>query len=349
MALCGKALFWPAQPHPNTLTDTKATEKGFWARAWQLVTTYPRIVALVALVMLLPLAISTVMIEPSFDDLKSLPTSAPSVQAFNIYKAHFKDVAQVQVILNDPRHDLRQPQYTGAIAKDTTAIEQVQHVTSISSPSTAASQPSQQFFATDGSAVALRAPLDVDLSSQEARQAVDAITSAASNAMHGTTLSGAEVLTGGQSAQVRDKTNQFGADFRLVVILVCIAISIILALLVRSATAPFYLLGTIALSALTAVGITNLVYHVILGQPLFYIVPIIAFVFLVSLGEDFNILTIARIREEVQRLGNRKGIAAAIALTGGVVSSCGLAMAASFSRLATFSPLCRWPNWASLW
>jgi putative drug exporter of the RND superfamily len=85
---------------------------------------------------------------------------------------------------------------------------------------------------------------------------------------------------------------------------------------------------------LTAVGITNLVYHDILGQPLFSIVPIFAFVFLVSLGEDFNILTIARIREEVQQLGQRKGIATAIALTGGVVSSCGLVMAASFTRLA---------------
>jgi putative drug exporter of the RND superfamily len=64
-------------------------------------------------------------------------------------------------------------------------------------------------------------------------------------------------------------------------------------------------------------------------------VPIFAFVFLVSLGEDFNILTIARIREEVQKLGQRRGIATAIALTGGVVSSCGLVMAASFSRLVS--------------
>ena len=337
IALCGKALFWPAQPHPQTLTDTSATEKGFWARAGQLVTTHPRIVTLVALVMLLPLALSTMMIEPSFDDLKSLPTSAPSVQAFNAYSTHFKETAQVQVILNNPGHDLRQVQYAGDIAQVTRAIAQVQHVTSVSSPSTAASQPSQQFFASDGSAVILTAQLNVDPSSKEARQAVDAMTSAASHAMHNTTLSSAEVLTGGQSAQVRDEANQFGTDFSLIVTLVCIAIYIILTLLVRSITAPFYLLGTIALSALTAVGITNLLYNVILGQPLFSIVPIFAFVFLVSLGEDFNILTIARIREEVQKLGNRKGITAAIALTGGVVSSCGLVMAASFSRLVTFS------------
>jgi putative drug exporter of the RND superfamily len=142
------------------------------------------------------------------------------------------------------------------------------------------------------------------------------------------------VLVSGQSSTTRDIAIQFGHDFSLVLILVCLAIYIILALLVRSVTAPVYLLATIALSALAAVGITNLVYHNILGQPLFAIVPIFAFVFLVSLGEDFNILTIARIREEVQKLGQRRGIATAIALTGGVVSSCGLVMAASFSRLA---------------
>ena len=335
MALCGKALFWPAQPRTGTLTDTNVTTKGIWARAGHLVTTHPRLVALLATVVLVPLAISTVLIEPSFDDLKSLPASSPAVQAFNAYQAHFKDAAQVKVILNDPRRDLRQAQYSHAIAQVATALSQVEHVTGVQAPSTATTQSvSQQFFATDGSAVAITLSLGVDPSSLEARQTVDAIYTAAAGAQHGTSLGGSEVLVSGQSSTTRDIAIQFGHDFSLVLILVCLAIYIILALLVRSVTAPVYLLATIALSALAAVGITNLVYHNILGQPLFAIVPIFAFVFLVSLGEDFNILTIARIREEVQKLGQRKGIATAIALTGGVVSSCGLVMAASFSRLA---------------
>lgn len=193
----------------------------------------------------------------------------------------------------------------------------------------------QQFFATDGSAVAITLSLNVDPSSLEARQPVDAVYTTAAQAQHGTSLSGAQVRVSGQSSTVRDDAMQFGHDFTLVVLLVCIAIYVILALLVRSITAPVYLLATIALSTLTAVGITNIVYHDILGQPLFSIVPIFAFVFLVSLGEDFNILTIARIREEVQKLRQRRGIATAIALAGGVVSSCGLVMAASFSRLTS--------------
>jgi putative drug exporter of the RND superfamily len=336
MALCGRALFWPAQPRPGTLSDATTIEKGIWARVGRLVTTHPRVVALVATIVLLPLAISTVMIQPSFDELKSLPASSPAVQAFNAYQAHFNNAAQVQVILTDPGHDLRQAQYSGAIAQVATTLSRVPHVTAVQAPSTASqSAGAQTFYATDASAVAITLSLNVDPSSLEARQAVDAISTTAAQAQHGTLLGGAQVLVSGQSSTVRDEAMQFGSDFTLVVILVCIAIYVILALLVRSVTAPVYLLATIALSTLVAVGVTNIVYHDILGQPLFSIVPIFAFVFLVSLGEDFNILTIARIREEVQKLGQRRGIATAIALTGGVVSSRGLVMAASFSRLAT--------------
>ncbi len=338
MALCGRALFWPAQPRPGTLSDTAAADSGIWARTGRLVTTHPRAVALVATVVLLPLAISSVMIQPSFDDLKSLPATSPAVQAFNAYQVHFNDAAQVQVILNDPGHDLRRAQYRGAVAQIATALSRVSHVTAVQAPSTASQKPpSQSFFATDGSAVAITLSLNVDPSSQEARQAVDAMYTTAAQVQHGTSLRGAQVLVSGQSSTVRDQAIQLGRDFTLVVILVCIAIYLILALLVRSLTAPVYLLATIALSALTAVGITNIVYHDIMGLPLFSIVPIFAFVFLVSLGEDFNILTIARIREEVQKRGQHKGIATAIAFTGGVVSSCGLVMAASFSRLVTMA------------
>ena len=339
MSICGKALFWPAQPRPGTLNDTSATENGIWARAGRLVTTHPRLIALITLIILVPLAATALTIQPSFDDLKSLPATASSVQAFNAYSMHFQDTAQARVIVTYPGHDLRQPQYNNAIAHITTALSQVPHVTNVQSSSIFGQQPTSQFFATDGSAIAVSLSLDIDPSSLEAQQTVNALYTNAGNAQRGTALSNAQALISGESASVRDEAIQFGRDFTLVVTLVCIAIYIILALLVRSVIAPLYLLGTIALSALTAVGITNLVYHNLLGQPLFSIVPIFAFVFLVSLGEDFNILTIARIREEVQKLGHRKGIAVAIALTGGVVSSCGLVMAASFSRLATFTVL----------
>lgn len=90
-------------------------------------TTHPRLVALLATVVLVPLAI---------DDLKSLPASSPAVQAFNAYQAHFKDAAQVKVILDDPGHDLRQAQYSHAIAQVATALSQVEYVTGVQAPTT---------------------------------------------------------------------------------------------------------------------------------------------------------------------------------------------------------------------
>lgn len=332
MAICGKALFWPAQPRPGSLS-LGAPTRGLWARAGRLVTTRPVIISVLTVMVLVPFAASTFILVPSFDELKSLPASSPSIQIFNSYKAHFNDSTQVKVIINEPGHDLRQASYAGAFNQIATSLSHITHVTQVQSPTLNTQQGQQNLFAEDGSAAVLALALDVDPYSSEAIQTVDAIYAAVANAQQGTALSKAQVVLSGQSSQVRDESIQFGKDFTLIIILVCLATLIILALLVRSVTTPFYLLGTIALSALTAVGITNLVYNWFLGEPLFSVVPIFAFVFLVSLGEDFNILTIGRIREEVQKFGHKRGIATAIALTGGTVSSCGLVMVVSFSRL----------------
>jgi RND superfamily putative drug exporter len=234
----------------------------------------------------------------------------------------------VQVILNAPGKDLRQPQYSSDIAHIAAALAKVPHVSRVVALTPSASQPHllSQDYATDGSAVAITLLLDVDATSQKARQSDDMLITTATQAKHDTSLSNAQVLLRGESAGVRDEEIQLGSDFLLI------------AMLVRSLIAPLYLLGTIALSAGTAIGLTNLVFYDILGKPLYYIIPVMAFVFLVALGEDFNILTISRIREEVNLLGERKGIATAVALTGGVVSSCGLVMAASFLR-AAMSPV----------
>ena len=349
MALCGRAFFWPALPKAGALAAAAAPERGLWASAGRLVTRRPWAVALVSVIILAPLALSALTIHLSYDDMHSLPSTAPAVQTFDTYARHFNDVTQVQFFLSLPGHDLSDTASAATLAKVADVLTGVQHVTSVQAPSMPNGQPlpagttltpeqMARFFSTDGSAVQFTLSLDVSASSPDAAAAVGAAYTTAHQALQGSSLAGADVLAAGQSAFTYDEANQLGADFRLVVALACLAIYIILALLLRSLTAPLYLIATIALSAGTAIGLTNLIYHNILGKPLFYLVPLFAFIFLVALGEDFNILTMARIREEVGQLGQRKGIAAAVALTGGVVSSCGLVMAASFSR-SFFSPL----------
>lgn len=334
MALCGRALFWPAQPRLGALGADEVPERGLWAAAGRLVTRRPTVVAALTLVLLAPLALSALTVVPSFDFLRTVPVDAPSVHAFNAYQQHFGDTASIGVFVSAPGHDLRGTEDAAALSGLAAALASVPHVTQVLAPTPSISPAQQtQFFADDGSAVDLTLVLNVDPDSQAAIQTVDAAYAATARAARGTPLAGDQVRIGGEASSTRDQATQLGSDFRLIIALVCVAIYLILALLVRSLTAPLYLLGTIALSAGAAIGATNLVFHDVLGQPLFYIVPVMAFVFLVALGEDFNILTMARIREETGHFGHRKGIAAAVALTGGVVSSCGLVMAASFARM----------------
>lgn len=334
MALCGPALFWPALPRPGSLGVEDVPQRGLWAAAGRFVTRRPVVVTVVTLLILMPLAVSTLAVTPSFDFLRTVPSNAPSVRIFQAYQQHFDDTAKVDVFISVPGHDLRNTASMDVVRGLSATLATVPHITHVTVPTpTMSAEQQAQFFAVDGSAVHLVMNLDIDPDSQDAQHTMDSIYTVAMRAVRNTSLAGGTVLIGGEASFVRDQALQLGADFRLILVLVSVAIYIILALLVRSLTAPLYLLGTIALSAGTAIGATNLVFHNVLGQPLFYLVPVLAFVFLVALGEDFNILTMARIREEVAQLGHRKGIAAAVALTGGVVSSCGLVMAASFARM----------------
>jgi RND superfamily putative drug exporter len=126
-------------------------------------------------------------------------------------------------------------------------------------------------------------------------------------------------------------------DFALVAILVASSILVILALVLRSLVTPLYLLATVGLSTAAAIGLAGLVSRAALGQPLFWTAPVFGFVFLVALGEDFNIFLMSRLRREVAERG-RQGIARAVGATGGVITSCGLVMASAFLLLLR-SPL----------
>ena len=149
-------------------------------------------------------------------------------------------------------------------------------------------------------------------------------------------LPGVKNFIAGDSALTHDQSVQVNGDFRFIVLWVSIVVFVILALLVRSLCAPFYLLLSIGISTGAAIGLTVLIFHQLLGQQIFYTTPVFAFVFLVALGEDFNILLMCRIREEVRRSGLRAGVARAVGSTGATLSNCGLIMAGTLGVLMFF-------------
>jgi RND superfamily putative drug exporter len=115
---------------------------------------------------------------------------------------------------------------------------------------------------------------------------------------------------------------------------ILVVIFIILALLLRSLIAPVLLVSTVVLSFAATLGVSHLVFEYVFGfpgsDPLF---PLFAFVFLVGLGIDYNIFLMTRVREESKKIGTKAGTLKGLTATGGVITSAGIVLAATFAVL----------------
>jgi RND superfamily putative drug exporter len=148
-----------------------------------------------------------------------------------------------------------------------------------------------------------------------------------------------EALVGGSTASNLDTQETAARDLAVIVPLVLLVITVVLALLLRALLAPVVLVATVALSVLATVGVSALVFEHLFRFPgSDPQVLLIGFVFLVALGIDYNIFLMTRAREESLRRGTRDGVLRALAVTGGVITSAGLVLAATFGAL-TVLPL----------
>ncbi|TKV25908.1 MMPL family transporter [Arthrobacter sp. NamB2] len=143
-----------------------------------------------------------------------------------------------------------------------------------------------------------------------------------------------DALVGGVTATAIDTNDTALADLVKIIPLVLLVILVVLIILLRSILAPVLLVASVALSNATALGISALVFNGILGfEGADASVPLFAFVFLVALGVDYNIFLMTRVREESLRIGTRPGILRGLGITGGVITSAGVVLAATFAAL----------------
>lgn len=147
-------------------------------------------------------------------------------------------------------------------------------------------------------------------------------------------INGVEAYVGGTTAQQLDTRQAAARDSEVIVPLVLLVVLVILGLLLRSVVAPVILIATVILSFAAALGVSVVVFESLFGFPgIDPSLPLLAFVFLVALGVDYNIFLVARAREEAGRHGTREGMLRALAVTGGVITSAGIVLAATFSVL----------------
>ncbi|MBD3942859.1 MMPL family transporter [Microbacterium sp. NEAU-LLC] len=147
-------------------------------------------------------------------------------------------------------------------------------------------------------------------------------------------LGAGTALVGGETATDIDTNDTSTRDRTLIIPVILAVILLILMLLLRSILAPVLLIATVILSFATALGVSALVFDGVFqfagADPA---VPLYGFVFLVALGVDYNIFLMSRVREESLVHGTRPGILRGLVATGGVITSAGLVLAATFAAL----------------
>ncbi len=194
----------------------------------------------------------------------------------------------------------------------------------------------RRFISPDGTTARLDVVMEDDPYGIPALERVDDIRSAVRTAAPGTALADAELLVGGPTALQTDAWAAVNRDVSVVGPVVVALIWVILLLLLRSLVAATYLLASVLLSFLAALGISVVIFQNILGHPgVGYQNGVWVFIFLAALGADYNILIMTRVKEEIRARGLVEGIRVAVARTGGVITSAGLILAGTFSILTT--------------
>ncbi|MDT0265941.1 MMPL family transporter [Streptomyces sp. DSM 44915] len=317
LLLAGRAAFWPAKPGPKA---KRGGGQGVWSRIARLVDTRPRQVWAATLVVLLAGAAFAPTLNSKGVPLDEIfVNDAPSVAAQETLGEHFPGGAGNPTVVIADAGALDQ---VIASAERTDGVAWAEPVTATGGPGGGEPLVVDDRVRVD---VTLEDPADSDAAQETV---VDLRTE-----LHA--LPEADALVGGYTAQQYDTQTQAGEDRALIVPVVLAIILVILIGLLRSLVAPLLLVATVGLNFLTTLGVSALVFQGLLGfAGTDSSVPLYGFVFLVALGVDYNIFLMSRVREETELHGTREGMLRGLTSTGGVITSAGVVLAATFAALS---------------
>jgi len=309
LLLAGRRVFWPFVPRLGT---SDAEESSLFARLGRTVAPRPRRIWIgaVAILLLLALGGTRTSFDLYSDDL--FRASVESVEGAALLNGSFPPGASAATLV------YVRPGVDPAGATALTAAD----------PGVAEVLPPQ--VAPDGSGLTrFQAVLADEPYGANAFATVDRLRAGLAATL------GDGALVGGPSAEEADVRAAATRDTLVIVPLILVAVLLILAVLLRSLLAPVLLMATVVLSFAAAFGVSVLVFEFAFGFPgIDPTLPLLAFLFLVALGVDYNIFLMDRTREESRQLGTRAGMLRALTLTGGVITAAGVVLAGTFSVLA---------------
>lgn len=310
LVILGRWAFWPFIPRhtPGYESTDTAKDHGIWRRVARFVSGKPRQIWIGTAVVLAALAFGATTLSTGQTQEEQFTQSVDSVEGQKLLSQHFPAGSSGPADVYVP---------TGG---KTAALQAVQSTRGVSDATEAASH---------GGWTHITAVLDAAPDTGAARDTVERMRTALDDAPE---ANGA--LVGGQTAVKLDTSDAQTEEEILLIPLILGVVLLMLILLLRAVVAPLLLLASVVLSYGAAVGTAALLFNA-LGYPrIDRGLLLFGFLFLVALGVDYTIFLMTRAREEVQRRGHREGILTGLTVTGGVITSAGVVLAATFCVLA---------------
>jgi len=368
LAVFGRATFWPSKTRAGT------GKAGLWGRIAARIVRRPAVPLTIGVIGLGALASAVVAYAPGgFGGSISAPAGTDSAAGTALLARHFPASAAnptnlvyklTQPVWNDPAPvetatgqlnssglftgvtgplnpagvTLTPAQFQSlhAALGDPRALPAVPPAGQTSIPLAAyeAYRATAQYVSPDGETIQFQTGLKAgDPSTTAAMQAVPSIRAEAASVAK--TLGATAYGVGGEAPAFYDISSISDSDLARVVPVAILVIGLLLCLVMRSLIAPIYLIASVALSFFAAMGLSVILFIEIGGDSgLTFILPFLMFIFLLALGEDYNILVMSRIREEAHHLPLRDAVSRALAATGTTVTSAGLVLAGTFSVFA---------------
>ena len=310
LVLFGRWIFWPRIPR---FDDVDSQLTGTWAKVGNIVERRPRRAwVMTGLLLVVLAAFSTTLKTDGLSTSESFTGNPESVVGQKLLENHFPGGE------GDPTKVILKNELIPAVSAK---LQSVAGVTAVAPEANAAG-----VIVKDGLSI-LNVTLSTAPDSRESRDRIPAIREAVKSIDD-------SILVGGTTAVFFDTDVAARHDNRTVIPVVLLLITLILGLLLRSIVSAVLLLGTVVLSYFATLGVCALVFNHIFdfaGADASF--PLFAFIFLVALGIDYNIFLMTRVREESGKMGTRKGVIKGLTVTGSVITSAGIVLAATFGVL----------------
>jgi len=367
LAIFGRAVFWPSK------TGAGTGKTGVWGRVSSRIVRHPVPTLTAGLLVFGGLALAVTAYTPAgFGGDTTAPAGSDSAAGAAILSAHFPNTSANPTNII---YQLRQPAWNDLPALETArsqlqASGLFTAVTGPLNPNGGALTPAQLtalhnrlgppqllpavppagtsvppavyqlyratglYISPDGRTVQFETGLKAgDPSTTAAMNAIPAVRAEAATVAKG--IGAADYGVGGQAPAIYDISSISNSDLATVIPIAIVVIGFLLALVMRSLVAPLYLIFSVGLSYLAALGLSVLLFVDVAGDGgLVFFLPFLMFIFLLALGEDYNILVMSRIREEAQRLPLKEAVSRALVATGTTVTSAGLVLGGTFSVFA---------------